>query len=120
MEDIQSTPDTRFDIHCISDSVFSVTQMDTRRRRDSRSRSPVNDHSRHARHSSQAHRKDVRYRARASADSLPYGARQLTKHDLDFHRPMFALYLDIQKRRDIEELPDDEVKGRWKSFLNKW
>lgn len=33
---------------------------------------------------------------------------------------MFALYLDIQKQRDIEELSEDEVKGRWKSFMNKW
>ena len=33
---------------------------------------------------------------------------------------MFALYLDIQKQKDIEELEEDEVKGRWKSFINKW
>ena len=33
---------------------------------------------------------------------------------------MFALYLDIQKQLDIEELDEAEVKGRWKSFVNKW
>ena len=33
---------------------------------------------------------------------------------------MFALYLDIQKQIDIEELEEGEVKGRWKSFVNKW
>lgn len=33
---------------------------------------------------------------------------------------MFGLYLDIQKRKDIEELSNDELKGRWKSFVNKW
>ncbi|KAK5069706.1 hypothetical protein LTR64_008111 [Lithohypha guttulata] len=33
---------------------------------------------------------------------------------------MFALYLDIQKQIDIDELEDDEVKGRWKSFVHKW
>ena len=33
---------------------------------------------------------------------------------------MFALYLDIQKQLDIEDLSEAEVKGRWKSFVNKW
>ena len=33
---------------------------------------------------------------------------------------MFALYLDIQKQIDIEELDEREVKGRWKSFVGKW
>ena len=33
---------------------------------------------------------------------------------------MFALYLDIQKQKDVEELPEDEIKGRWKSFFGKW
>jgi len=33
---------------------------------------------------------------------------------------MFALYLDIQKNILIEDLSHDEIKGRWKSFINKW
>jgi len=33
---------------------------------------------------------------------------------------MFALYLDIQKSLEIEEITEDEVRGRWKSFVNKW
>ena len=33
---------------------------------------------------------------------------------------MFELYLDIQKQKVLEELPDDEAKGRWKSFVGKW
>jgi len=36
------------------------------------------------------------------------------------HRAVFALYLDIQKHIDIDELSSDEVKGRWKSFVGKW
>lgn len=52
--------------------------------------------------------------------TLPYDARALTKHDLHEYRPMFALYLDIQKQIDIENLEADEVKGRWKSFIKKW
>lgn len=94
--------------------------MDSRKRRKSRSRSPILDDSKRAHRSSQADKAGARYRAREPADSLPYGARQLTKHDLNYYRPMFALYLDIQKQMDIEELSDEEVKGRWKSFMNKW
>lgn len=30
------------------------------------------------------------------------------------------MYLDIQKGIIIEDLPEEEVKGRWKSFVNKW
>jgi hypothetical protein len=33
---------------------------------------------------------------------------------------MFALYLDIQKGKVLEELGESENKGRWKSFLGKW
>ncbi|KAJ5888092.1 hypothetical protein N7495_008133 [Penicillium taxi] len=33
---------------------------------------------------------------------------------------MFAMYLDIQKGKYIDELPEEEVKGRWKSFIRKW
>lgn len=33
---------------------------------------------------------------------------------------MFAMYLDIQKGIIMEELPEEEVKGRWKSFIRKW
>ncbi|GAB7350524.1 hypothetical protein MBLNU459_g1113t1 [Dothideomycetes sp. NU459] len=35
-------------------------------------------------------------------------------------RPVFGLYLDIQKQIDIEDLSNDEVKGRWKSYVGKW
>ncbi|KIV94817.1 hypothetical protein PV10_02549 [Exophiala mesophila] len=51
---------------------------------------------------------------------LPLGASQLSRHSLSTYRPMFALYLDIQKQIDIEELDEREVKGRWKSFVGKW
>jgi hypothetical protein len=33
---------------------------------------------------------------------------------------MFALYLDIQKQKYIDDLDEDEVRGRWKSFVGKW
>lgn len=94
--------------------------MSSRMHRDSRSQSPLRDESRRPRRSRRDSREDARHSARDIQKSLPYNARQLTKHDLDFYRPMLSLYLDIQKRIDIEELAPEEVKGRWKSFLNKW
>lgn len=51
---------------------------------------------------------------------LPFQARELSRRDLEVYEPMFAMYLDIQKGLLIEELPEEEVKGRWKSFTRKW
>ena len=33
---------------------------------------------------------------------------------------MFALYLDIQKQKDLSSMDDIEARGRWKSFIGKW
>lgn len=33
---------------------------------------------------------------------------------------MFALYLDIQKGKILEEMDETEARGRWKSFIGKW
>lgn len=33
---------------------------------------------------------------------------------------MFDMYLDIQKGIIMDDLAEDEVKGRWKSFMRKW
>jgi len=33
---------------------------------------------------------------------------------------MFALYLEIQKQLVLEDLPQNEARGRWKSFVGKW
>ncbi|KAL4764318.1 uncharacterized protein BDW70DRAFT_156969 [Aspergillus foveolatus] len=54
------------------------------------------------------------------AISLPFQARELRKRDLETYEPMFAMYLDIQKGKILEDLSEDEVKGRWKSFVGKW
>jgi len=51
---------------------------------------------------------------------LPYKAVNLAKRDLHDYTPMFASYLDIQKQIALEELDDEEVKGRWKRFCGKW
>ncbi|KAL1971207.1 hypothetical protein VTN77DRAFT_159 [Rasamsonia byssochlamydoides] len=107
-------------------------------RSPSRSRSPGDRHDskrhHHHRHHHHHHRsRDDRSRSRerrrrhsrsdtspATAVSLPYGARQLSKRDLPLLEPMFAMYLDIQKGLVLEELSEEEVKGRWKSFVKRW
>lgn len=51
---------------------------------------------------------------------LPNNARNLVKGDFAVFRPLLALYLDIQKGKDIDTMTEREVKGRWKSFFCKW
>lgn len=51
---------------------------------------------------------------------LPFGARQLSKGDLSRFEAFFAHYLSLQKQKDIDDMDDREVKGRWKSFMGKW
>ncbi|KAK5698141.1 hypothetical protein LTR97_007101 [Elasticomyces elasticus] len=90
-----------------------------------RSRSPhEHDKSKDVkRHRSRSpHRKGHHHHSKSSEKSvrLPFHAHHLHKRDLNAYTPVFAEYLDIQKGKDIAELSEDEVKGRWKSFLGKW
>ncbi|TID24904.1 hypothetical protein E6O75_ATG04109 [Venturia nashicola] len=52
--------------------------------------------------------------------ALPFRAQSLHKDDFHEYRPLFSLYLDAQKKLDIEDLSDRDARGRWKSFLKKW
>ncbi|TFB06622.1 hypothetical protein CCMA1212_000668 [Trichoderma ghanense] len=54
------------------------------------------------------------------AAELPYGARHLSKDDLKAFEPLFGEYLSLQKQRDIADMDEREVRGRWKSFVGKW
>jgi len=92
----------------------------SRRERDSRSPS-------HHRHYGHHHRRHHRHRRASStshrepAPTLPFNARRLSRSaDYVAFRPLFARYLDLQKQIDITELDEREVRGRWKSFINKW
>lgn len=88
-----------------------------------RSRSPKNRHHKRSRSPNSHHHNHVSSNKRAKLSAplgLPFQAPKLHKNDLETLRPMFELYLDIQKQKVLEELPDDEVKGRWKSFVGKW
>ena len=51
---------------------------------------------------------------------LPENAPYISKHDYQTHRPIFALYLEVQKQLDINDITDREMKGRWKRFVGKW
>lgn len=56
----------------------------------------------------------------ARTKEFPFGARELSRSDLTAFRPLFAHYLDLQKQLDITSLDENEVRGRWKSFMGKW
>lgn len=92
----------------------SRSPRDDRRDRDTkrhRSRSPR----RHATHHSSTHRSSEPKPVR-----LPFNQRELHRRHLERYTNLFADYLDLQKGHDIADLSEDEVKGRWKSFMNKW
>lgn len=44
----------------------------------------------------------------------------MSKNDLPAFEPLLAEFLFIQKQKDLYEMDEREVKGRWKSFLGKW
>ena len=103
------------------------------RRRDSRSRSPMHKRPRtsrreeHASHHHSSRHRSHRHHAEKSRKKddgpikdLPYSARALSKADLSSFEPLFAEYLSLQKQKDIEDMDDREVRGRWKSFMGKW
>ncbi|KAJ5584525.1 uncharacterized protein N7459_004325 [Penicillium hispanicum] len=100
-----------------------------RHRDDSRSRSPHrpsrhrSDRHRHRHDRERDHREHKEHKASdapARPVVLPLGAKELSRRDLEAYEPMFAMYLDIQKGLLIEDLQEEEVKGRWKSFVRKW
>lgn len=51
---------------------------------------------------------------------LPFKQRELHRRHLKRYTNLFADYLDLQKGHNIADLSEDEVKGRWKSFMGKW
>jgi hypothetical protein len=92
----------------------SHSPREDRRDRDTkgrRSRSPR----RHATHNSSHHRS-----SESKPVQLPFNQRELHRRHLERYTNVFADYLDLQKGHDIADLSEDEVKGRWKSFMNKW
>jgi hypothetical protein len=51
---------------------------------------------------------------------LPYGARALSRWDFAAFEPLFAHYLDVQKGLTLAALAEEQVRGRWKSFVGRW
>lgn len=76
---------------------------------------------RHHRHSHRSHRREEpQPQPQPQPVILPFQARELSKRHLHHYEPLFAMYLDIQKGIILEDLEDEERKGRWKSFVGKW
>lgn len=102
-----STSDRHREKRKRSRSPYRSTRVD-RDVKTSRSRSP------------NRHRQDHHRDRSPKAQKLPFDSRHLHKRDLDAYRPLLVEYLDLQKHLAIDTLSEDEVKGRWKSFLHKW
>ena len=100
-------------------------EMNNRYRRSDhkRSHSPRNGNSERdsKRHRSRSpHDRKHHHGERSPKVELPFRSQHLQKHDFESYKALFGEYLDLQKRLDIDQLDEDEVKGRWKSFLHKW
>ncbi|KAK3710856.1 hypothetical protein LTR37_010080 [Vermiconidia calcicola] len=80
--------------------------LDKRQLKRPRSRSP--------------HRHKHSHHETAPKAKLPFRCQHLHKHELDTYKALFYEYLELQKQLDVDSLTQDEVKGRWKSFLGKW
>ena len=89
-----------------------------------RSRSPTGDE-RYSKdlkrcRSGSPHRHKHHHSEKSPKAKLPFRSRHLHKHDFESYKALFAEYLDLQKQLYIDQLEQDEAKGRWKSFLGKW
>lgn len=122
-------PHERSRHHSRSRSPKRDSHKRSHRSRSADKRSHHRHHHRHHHHSKHHTPRDERERGRKDAAKLeepplplilPFKAAKLSKRDLRSHRAIFASYLDIQKNKDIFALPEDEVRGRWKSFIGHW
>lgn len=94
-------------------------------RHSKRSRSPRDDRRDRdvRRHRSRSPRRHHHHHRRSEDPKpivLPFNQAQLHRRHLERYHNLFADYLDLQKGHDIADFSEDEVKGRWKSFMGKW
>jgi len=57
---------------------------------------------------------------RRHSDKLPFGARSITKDDMEEYRSVFKRYLKERKDIHIDDLSSSEAYARFKSFVHKW
>ncbi|KAG0133490.1 hypothetical protein HOY82DRAFT_556258 [Tuber indicum] len=91
--------------------------------RNSRSSSQSRDHhsrERHSRNHHRHHRHHKRTRSPSPTIVRPLNAPRISRHDFEFHRDVFADYLDIQKGLTLSELDRAEAKGRFKRFVTHY
>ena len=87
---------------------------------DKRSRSPLTKYNSGCRPPARGVDQPQQMSQQMSLGPLPFKARTISKRDYERYESMFELYLDIQKHKVLQELPETEVRGRWKSFVGKW
>ena len=75
---------------------------------------------RHRSRSPRRHHHSHRKSEESKPARLPYNQATLHRRHLERYYNIFADYLDLQKGHDIADLGEDEVRGRWKSFMGKW
>ena len=97
-----------------SRSPYRSSTGDSKKRQREESQSP------RRRHHRSKHAREHRIVKDEPSLPLPFNSRSLSRHDLQAYKQLFSTYLDIQKNLEIEDLEEDEVKGRWKSFVGKW
>ncbi|KJY02237.1 hypothetical protein TI39_contig73g00001, partial [Zymoseptoria brevis] len=85
-----------------------------------RSRSPHRDDRSPSRRKHHHHHHGHHRSRQETPVRLPYAREPLGKGDFQAFTPLFAEYLDVQKQLSIEDLTEDEIKGRFKSFVGKW
>jgi hypothetical protein len=86
-----------------------------------RTRSPDRKRRHHHHDQSARHRRRHTHLPTATMPAtLPFNAQRLSKHEYDKYKTIFGLYLDIQKQLVLEDLDRDEVRGRWKRFVDRW
>ena len=74
----------------------------------------------HHRSKKRKHSHESEVQDKRRGDKLPFGARTLSKDNMDNFRGVFAKYLKDKKDIDMDKISSSEAYGRFKSFVNKW
>ncbi|KAH6992157.1 hypothetical protein EDB82DRAFT_495430 [Fusarium venenatum] len=101
-------------------SKLSSSRHEGRLSEPSHRHSSSKHHDGHHHHRSSHKHRDHASRRTEVAVRLPFDARPLSKADLTAFEPLLGEYLSVQKQKDMTQMDDREVKGRWKSFIGKW
>lgn len=110
----------RYERHESRGHVRSVSPDKMQRDREGVDAAADEHRQRHRRRHRHHHHHQHRSSRPVQPAELPYGARPLSKTDIDLFRPLLARYIDVQKNKDMGDMDEREIRGRWKSFAAKW